>query len=346
MPPASPPGADMKRFGGTIIFVALLSVALVVGVIVFNEENKTNDTRPVNRGTDPRVERVYPDQGGEGDILIPAEPSSSGASELRTDSGLDQDVGNGAVSDANTRAETGAKNDFSDPMTAPTAAEFIENLAERANWDSGTISRNVASWLNVCPTATKQASLQPSRFVSEDAISQAQSLAAYCEGIREKTELARLENLENNLDNRLSETAPTGIFDSLDSYSREDALNVVMRELKFAIEKFDEAIIRLIMLEIVDNELYPPEFRKGVPNPILFLKIETPVSVSIFCQHIGGCKGAQHPIVLRYCFGIQEDLQVYCSSPQNLQEAVYQTLTPVEYEVYLEFMNWLNAELL
>jgi hypothetical protein len=56
------------------------------------------------------------------------------------------------------------------------------------------------------------------------------------------------------------------------------------------------------------------------------------------CDAHGGCIGERHPYVLRQCVLAAVERAAFCYRPADLEEAIYQTLTPIEYEAYRRFL--------
>jgi len=90
-------------------------------------------------------------------------------------------------------------------------------------------------------------------------------------------------------------------------------------------------------LLVSGNLLQPPFPEAGLSE--IYLRLIEPVSVSLICWKLGGCSGARNPFVLRVCFSAYARSGLFCRDANSVQEALWQTLTPIEHEAYLAFLN-------
>lgn len=231
------------------------------------------------------------------------------------------------------------------PDGFPTAIEFFAHVAAEHNLDDADMASELLTWRHFCGKArTPNGTLYPG-YDSAEAQSVIKGFEAYCSGLDQAADLAGAENLARNIDSFLSETPPSSRFDDLEVLAPDRALDLLFDDLETALERFSAPGTQVAVMRLLSVDLYPGVEPHGVNSEINLLPIAFPTAFTLICQRLGDCRGADHPFVVAYCLETTTGANRLCVQPGNIGEAVYQTLTPVEYGQYLALLDWINAVL-
>lgn len=120
------------------------------------------------------------------------------------------------------------------------------------------------------------------------------------------------------------------------SYSdNEYSASLVIDALEQALESANLIHLEGIISTLSRSDLIEPPFPTVDANTAPFyLQVSREVATTIYCQYHNDCNGFRHPLVLMQCVNRLQTGAI-CLEPANLNEAIYQTLTPNEYDVYL-----------
>lgn len=231
-----------------------------------------------------------------------------------------------------------------EPQDFETATAFFQALHDDLEITDQEMTRNLFQWEDACSRIRAPKGMILPEFSSDRYRPLMEQFEDYCAGISEAIEHHALENLDQNLDTLLRDEPPRSIFDSLDKYSADEALDVMMRELRIALDRFDESKAQAIIMNVIDRGLHEQIGVNRTASESILLTVSHPVTTRLICRRLNDCRGIGNPFVLKYCLTVYQSGRI-CSLPNGIDEAIYQTSTPVEFNQYLDLMSWITGEL-
>lgn len=321
---------------------AALALAIVAGLSIFIyfsfQDLSLNPTEATNSKIDSKPDSTkQSDQAGvsqASNSRDPAEETVTVAAAPHTETTTNGPGG----------AERGRSNPLIEPQDFETVAEFFQALEDDFELTSQEMARNLVQWEAACNRVRAPKGMILPEFSSDQYRPLMEQFEDYCAGVSEALEHHGLESLEQNLDVLLRDEPPRSIFDSLDTYNTDEALDVVMRELHIALDRFDESKAQVIIMRLIDHKLYEQTEINGVFTESQLLTVSHPVAIRLICRRLNDCRGIGNPFVLKYCLTTYQSGRI-CSLPNGIDEAIYQTLTPVEFSKYLGLLSWITGEL-
>lgn len=231
-----------------------------------------------------------------------------------------------------------------EPQDFETAAAFFQALKDDLEMTGQEMTRNLFQWEDACSRIRAPKGMILPEFSSDRYRPLMEQFEDYCAGIPEAIEHHGLENLDQNLDTLLRDEPPRSIFDNLDRYSTDEALDLLMRELRIALDRFDESKAQGIIMTVIDRGLHEQIAVNGTTSESILLTASHQVTTRLICRRLNDCRGIGNPFVLKYCLTVYQSGRI-CSLPNGIDEAIYQTLTPVEFNQYLGLLSWITDEL-
>ncbi|QOC21832.1 hypothetical protein IC757_12430 [Wenzhouxiangella sp. AB-CW3] len=112
----------------------------------------------------------------------------------------------------------------------------------------------------------------------------------------------------------------------------------VMRELDQALSRLDEGSVYAALASLIlpEAELIAPPIAGDDGSYQFYWDAHWLVTVALICREVGGCRGEQHPMVLRQC-AVGMPRNTGCYEPVDIFDAIYQTTTPVEHTAFSAF---------
>ena len=125
----------------------------------------------------------------------------------------------------------------------------------------------------------------------------------------------------------------------------DGAIEAAFKRLGNAIRNLDELKTQAAIMNIIDSGLYPRIEETGPGSEWALVMLSVPLSTALLCRRLDGCRGPAHPHVVKYCLLEYGKRNRLCDSPSGIEDAIYQTLTPVEFNNYLQLYGWLTSQL-
>jgi len=115
----------------------------------------------------------------------------------------------------------------------------------------------------------------------------------------------------------------------------DQARERVMERLDQALGALDESLVvsALWQLSLRGAELIAPPIAGDEGSYHFYDDASFLVAAALICREVGGCRGEEHPLVLRQC-ALGPPRSTGCYRPTDLLDAIYQTTTPVEYMAF------------
>jgi len=99
-----------------------------------------------------------------------------------------------------------------------------------------------------------------------------------------------------------------------------------------------------LLVRKIEEGIIAPEFN-NVDFKNSYLRIVYgKMSALLLCPELGGCRGSDNLLVLRYCLTKYWREGIACESPASLEEAMYQTTPPVVYDWLVRFYSYVQAK--
>jgi len=228
----------------------------------------------------------------------------------------------------------------------------LETISSEHGWSESALIENKSLWNNFACDAVRNYADSP---MSADELARVDArmlagkrLATICRNLSDEAELATLDSfLGDGVSDNVNRTAVANdIKETLESLSREEALREAGSEIRAALERNDEALVQEIVSLLAFDEGVLNSFLDSELNYLpAYQNVIQEVASSLMCEWNGGCTGNFHPYVLRQCVRRNFGVGAFCYRPNNIEQAIYQTLTPLEFAAYNAFLNQVRAHL-
>lgn len=228
----------------------------------------------------------------------------------------------------------------------------LETISSEHGWSDRALIENKSIWNNFACNAVRNYADSP---MSADELARVDArmlaskrLATICRNLSDETELPTLNSFlgDGVSDNANRASIANDIKRTLKSFSREEALREAGSEIRSALERNDEALIQEIVSLLAFDEGVLDSFLDSELNYLpAYQNVIQEVVSSLMCEWNGGCTGTFHPYVLRQCVRRNFGVGAFCYQPKNIEQAIYQTLTPLEFAAYNAFVNQVRAHL-
>jgi hypothetical protein len=230
------------------------------------------------------------------------------------------------------------------------AQEVLEQFAMENSWTEFEKRSNAGLWAEPCRQLFGDSLLDRSRLKrlgehsgEEDVaegVRMASDMLDFCGNIALQTELDLLDAMLAG--DRSAYEAVAREREDLESalISKDDDLvrETLFEMIRGALARLDESALHFPLGKLAFGDLLQPPF-PGAGSSDIYPRLIEPVSLSLLCWKLGGCPGARNPFVLRVCFSAYARSGLHCRDANSVQEALWQTLTPIEHEAYLAFLN-------
>lgn len=136
----------------------------------------------------------------------------------------------------------------------------------------------------------------------------------------------------------------------LETFGEEDAISLAVELTKESVERMSESAITNVIGFLASNKLLDSITEDSSMNlNELYLSVVPEVTTALLCSKFKGCSAANSPVVLRQCIYRMSIGSGACYKPENIYDAIYQTLTPLEFIAFESFYrqiiaheNWRN----
>jgi len=227
----------------------------------------------------------------------------------------------------------------------------LESMALEHGWSERTLLVNKALWGPVCDAAKSYADspMNADDLARIDARMLAgKKLVAICRYLSDEVELAALDAfLDNSVTDDTNRAAiKRELETALELSSSEEAMRLAGTEIRAALERDDEALVQsIISLLALDEDVLDPFLDSELNYLPAYLNVTGEVASTLMCEWNGGCRGDLHPYVLRQCANRYLEVGAFCYHPGTIEQAIYQTLTPLEFAAYNAFVNQVRMHL-
>lgn len=338
----------MRNVTTKTVMIGCLLFAAALMYLLTGTSNPETKSGPASDDVPPEWARASEDQlSEEHDGLSDAGSSDDGP--VAGDSASPQRIENAGDRSADKGPEvSGSLVDVQDP-DLPIEAH-LERAAARHSWSDAELRGNRSVWEWGCEVAEEHLS-RSDATVSELLRGDARSaykrrLEIICDDLLMNL---NLDKANSSLDgaswgDEESGRAVDEVRSLATSGFREAALERLGSELAAALDREDEFTVSRLVLTAALQSLMEPLVDPGKGNyDLLYGNVHPEVTAALMCRRGGGCTGAWHPFILRQCVRRGMGRGAFCLRPQTFDEAVYQTLTPLEFEAYQRFLAQLKS---
>ena len=215
---------------------------------------------------------------------------------------------------------------------------------------------NTKLWLEPCKTVQRASPVQLSpeelRRIGHD-LPMKVKLGQFCGDLVDAVEVDLedyvLDQLEQTLDGGSGDLPHHWMTseetDRLRDQDPNTARNFVVEKLVTSLDRLDEVGVRTALFGFLQSEtelLYPPNFQGEYHALVLYNYVFNDVATALLCTELAGCQGADHPLVIRTCIEAYQRT-LGCVAPRDILDAIYQAQTPVEHEVFWQFLNQVSV---
>lgn len=233
-----------------------------------------------------------------------------------------------------------------------TASEALQAIAAWSEMSGRDVQLNAMWWEEACMAVRTPNGRLPPMLETESYRSALEEFESFCSGI-ENFEAANMPRVESAADvdeifdriEKAMATQPEPWPEKIERLGREGALEAAFDPLRKAIRNLDEDKTRASISGIIRSGLYPQIEETGPRSKWAFFMLDFPLAHALLCQRMDGCRGPAHPYVVKYCLLEYKFRDRYCDMPNSIDDAIYQTLTPVEFDGYLQLYGWLTTQL-
>jgi len=228
---------------------------------------------------------------------------------------------------------------------------ILEGMSLEHGWSERTLFENKALWEPACEVVKDYADtpMNADELARLDArMLASKRLGAICRYLYDEVELALLDAfLGDGVNDDANQAAvEREIKSALEFSSREEAMRLAGLEITAALKRDDEALVhRIISMLAFDDDVLNPFLNSKLNYLPAYRNVTREVTSALMCEWNGGCIGDLHPYVLRQCVNKFSEVGAFCHRPENIEQAVYQTLTPLEFAAYNSFLNQLRSHL-
>lgn len=233
-----------------------------------------------------------------------------------------------------------------------TVGDALQSIAAWSEMNPRDVMQNAMWWKEACAAVRTPTGRFPPMLESEPFRSALVEFESFCSGIEdfEPADAPRIESAEDvdeifdRIENAMA-SRPEPWPDKIERLGREGALEAAFKPLLDAIRNLDEDKTRASIGEIVRSGLYPRIEETGQTTQWVLYMLDFALAHALLCQRMDGCIGPAHPYIVKYCLTEYKFRNRYCDSPNSIDDAIYQTLTPVEFQNYLQFYSWMTFQL-
>lgn len=242
--------------------------------------------------------------------------------------------------------------------TAAKASDFLSEASRLHQWNEEVITENVKLWSRPCEHATKfepYKDVPPQKLREMDAgVAALVDFWAYCQDLIDPDTGKVSDSLMSEMyefaagDELSPDQHWTGLNDVFSARDLDLAGDIVISQLNQALHNLDEASVKGSILQLLRpgaEIIAAPEIVDGRRPHTIYTPVVGAVAATLLCQHVGGCYGPDHPMVLRACM-LANERTVGCLEPVDLMDAHYQTQTPVEHMLFWSLLNQINDMLI
>lgn len=317
-----------------IIALAIAVSIAAIAYIFFDKKNVDNTSRPEVR-----------DGGAEID-------PPQGASDVDNASLLGGDPADFSRVDFSAIASNNSNSSFDYFANSESVENSLQESSEKYSWSDKEYQSNASIWNAACESLQKlPIDLSTSELAVIDfGYVKTRQMTDFCKDFTIKQQLDVLDAAEELLDENGQGKLPNPNLGeeereaALRSGNIEGALEITARQLETALERFDEAGVNNLLWFIAQNELVVPPINDTQVNSVpLYYNVIREASATLICQRLNGCGGENHPMVVRQCVNGANDRSASCYKPGNIYDAVYQTLTPLEFQAYNMLVSHVNG---
>lgn len=318
-------------------WILLPAIILFAGVMIFNFNARI--TQSLDEGSDEKKHEDVP--------VVLARDNGDIRSTARN------------LGQLTTTAKNAHESGFTDhpePDTTPksqnlvTARELLDRMETEHQWTLAERRANVGIWVEPCMRvfgATNASNATSSLSDSDSIAFRIQAdLSTFCGDLPLQAELDILDSMLEG-DRSVAEERMMRrkeLEDALSIGNERLVRTVLFRSIRNALFRMDESGLHDPLWELVTRNIIDPPFPDAGSREI-YLQLIEPVSVSLICWYQGGCTGTRNPFVLRVCFVAYARSGLYCQDPGSIDEAIWQTLTPIHYQAYQRFLSEVVAGL-
>jgi hypothetical protein len=233
-----------------------------------------------------------------------------------------------------------------------TASEALQSIAAWSEMSGRDVQLNTGRWKKACMAVRTPTGRLPPMLETESYRSVLEKFESFCSGI-ENFEAANAPRVESAADvdeifdriEKAMATRPEPWPEKIERLGREGALEVAFEPLRNAIRNFDELKTQAAIFNLIGSGLYPQIEETGPRSKWFLDGLSFPLANALLCQRLDGCRGPAHPFVVKYCLMEYQNRYRVCDFPNSIEDAIYQTLTPVEFENYLQLYGWFTTQL-
>lgn len=233
-----------------------------------------------------------------------------------------------------------------------TATDALQSIAAWSDMSAKDLQQNALRWKEACRHVRMPTGVFPIELETESYRSALEEFESFCSGI-ESFKAANAPRIESAADvDEIFDRIDSAIAsrreswpDKIERLGREGALEAAFDRLRTAIRNVDELQTQAAIMSLTGSGLYPQIEETGPRSEWFLDGLSFPLANALLCQRLDGCRGPAHPYVVKYCLMEHQNRNRVCDSPSSIDDAIYQTLTPVEFENYLQLYGWLTSQL-
>lgn len=233
-----------------------------------------------------------------------------------------------------------------------TAAEALESIARRSGMSRSELRQNAIFWKQACSQVRVPSGDFPPSLATEQYRPALQAFEDFCRGIQDyqnfdlyEMEIAEIDAVFDRIEEAMDAPPPESWPEKIDRLGRDAALEEAFESLGVALRALNESKTQSAMMGLIRSELFPQDQETGPRSHWALMDLAFPLTQALMCQRTDGCSGSSHPYVVRYCLLVYQGQRRLCDAPNSMDDAIFQTLTPVEYDNYLRLYSWLSAHL-
>lgn len=237
------------------------------------------------------------------------------------------------------------------------AAELLLLAAERFGWPEESALQAARNWKATCEKAREIGLFRgvPKTDLLElfgESYVSLIPFAEFCRGLYDPDAGTLSQDLVENLRSR-SATQVSPYLDWRDmaelvETKKDFAQQELVSHLHHALLNFDEAQVFHALSFLIGPQLgaiAPNVSERPVPLSEQYVLVLPSLTLALMCHYHGGCPGLGHPLVLRTCVEAYRARGIGCIQPNDIFEAIYQTMTPVEHMHFLHLFEEINGML-
>ena len=134
--------------------------------------------------------------------------------------------------------------------------------------------------------------------------------------------------------------------EKVERLGRDGVFDEAFERLRIALRNLDESKVEAAVFSILGSGLVPLAEERGPASSWALPLYTHPLTHALICQRTDGCRGSSHPYVVKFCVIEYDARHRFCDDPDGIDEAIYQTSTPLEYATYSRLYSWMARRLL